>query len=189
MKFLFKLFFTLILVVVIAVGGAAAYIYYSFFNVQPVAEYVHMNSADQITSIEIAKISFEGSIPSPAGMGVITDKEAFLADLNELQCYKGIDINSVGYITESQSLEGIVIHYADGSTEYITPYISVGVLADNSGITGNLYSFKPDEFSKMLEKYKDLYVNPDILDKIPSLDGIELPDDIEIPEGIIPDGN
>ena len=181
MKFLFKLFFTLILVVVIAVGGAAAYLYYSFFNPQP-TEYAHMSSADQITSIEIAEISFASGIPSPAGMGVITDKEAFLADLAELQCYKGIDLNSLGYISNSQSIEGIVIHYADGSTEYITPYLSVGVVGGASSLSGSLYSFNPEEFGAMLDEYKDLYVED--FDNIKITDGIEIPDDFEIPEDI-----
>ena len=188
MKFLFKLIFKLLLLVVV-VAAALGFLYVKFFNPQP-ADYPYLNSVDQIKSIEIAEISFEGGSPSPTGIGVITDKEAFINDLNQLQCSKGLDLNSIGVLSSNQSIEGIVIHYQDGTSQIITAYISVNIGAESSG----LYSFDVEEFSEMLDEYKDLYTEDiDGLNKFPSLDGIEIPDldGIEIPDldGIeIPDG-
>ena len=186
MKFLIKLFLTLVLLVVIVVGGAAAYLYFSFVNPTP-AEYAHISTADQVTSIELAEISFENGIPQPTGIGVITDKEAFLADLDELQCYKGLDLNSLDYWTESKSVEGIVIHYADGSSEIITAYVSINKKDGQTSLFAadgkTIYSFNPEEFSSMLDEYKDLYITEGS-DKIPGLDGIEIPDDFEIPDDL-----
>lgn len=174
----------IIIIPLLIVGGALAFIYFSFFNPQP-AEYVYVNPADQITSIEIAEISFANGEPTPTGIGVITDKEAFLADFEELECNKGIDLNSLSYISGSQSIEGIVIHYADGSTEIITAYVSLGLKQSESvGLSSSLYSFDPEEFGEMLDEYKDLYVNPEDLENLPNLDGVEIPEDIEIPEDL-----
>ena len=191
MKFIFTLLLIFILIPVIVVGGAVAFIYFSFFNPQP-AEYAYMNPADQITSIEIAEISFADGNPTPTGIGFITDKEAFIADLNELECNKGINVSSLQHLSSDQKIEGIVIHYQDGSFEIITAYLSVGMEEGAANLSGGLYSFDVDEFEDMLDEYKDLYTeNLDDLNKIPDLDGVEIPDveipedleDVEIPEG------
>ena len=171
MRFLFRLIISLILITMLIVGAIAFVIYNTFFNPTPV-EYSYMNPADQITSIEIAEVSFAEGVPSTTGVGYITDKEAFISDLNEVQCYSGINLGTVPHLIEDKKIDGIVIHYADGSSEIITAYLSIGVAENSTGISGDMYSFDVKAFNELFNEYKDLFVD---LDQIPNLDGVELP--------------
>lgn len=183
-KLILKPIFKLIFTVILLVGIIAALLYFAFFNTKP-AEYPYQNTVDQITSIEIAEISFENGTPAPTGMGIITDKEGFIADLNEIDCNQGIEISSAIHIANNKKFEGIIITYADGRKEIITAYISYGQSHEETNMFGSLYSFDLEQFDALLDEYKDLYVEtdgnllPDLGDiELPDLDGIELPEDL-----------
>ena len=182
MRALFSLILILLLVFVILVGGVLAILYVSFFN-QTAAEYPFLNDASQIVSIEYAKFTYgdEGLVPEK--VGVIVQTENFFNELSQTtDCHTGISLDNLKKLIDGKPIEGVVINYADGSFDFITPYLCVNSNYNPKGamdlLNTKIYGFDEEQFALILDKY--LYA-------------IEIPEgwdgNIEnLPDGGIPDG-
>ena len=191
MRALFTLLIALVLIVVILVGGAFALIYFTLFNVTP-AEYPFLNDASQIVSIEYAKFTYgdEGLVPEK--VGVIVQTENFFNELSQTtDCHTGISLDNLKTLIDGKPIEGVVINYADGSFDFITPYLCVNSNYNPKGamdlLNTKIYGFDEEQFALILDKYVYAIELPEDFDG----DFDNLPDDFDgnlddIPDGLIP---
>lgn len=162
MKKLLSLIICLILIPVLILGGALAAVYFTYFNPQP-AEYSYLNPVEEIVSIEFAEVSFTDGNVSANGIGFIEDIEGFMDDLNSLDCHEGLSIDAIVTLVKTQEADGLVINYADGSYEIITPYVCVNselsIQSVEDVLNMNIYGYDVEQFKNMLEGYKELYLD------------------------------
>ncbi len=156
MKALFTFILVLFLILVMVVGGVAAILYVSFFNIQP-AEYSFLNDESEIVSIECAKFTFTSEGLVPDKVGVVFDKENFMKDLKAIDCHTGISISKFTDVINGKAMNGVVINYADGSFDFITPYICINSTYNPQGVVDLLntkvYGFDEVKFAELVDKY------------------------------------
>ena len=175
-RLLLSLISLILLLPLIVCGCLAAYVYFTYIQVQP-AEYSFVHEASEIKSIEFARFVFSENGLAPTKAGIIEDTEAFITDLKSIDCHTGMSGAAFKALANGESIDGVIINYNDGSTEFITPYICVNSAFHPESITELLgvrvYGFDNAAFGQLLDKYGDGIsqddVNDfeDIIDQIP----------------------
>ena len=124
MRALFTLILVLILIPIILIGGLAALLYFTYFDVQP-AQYPFLHDVSQVQSIEYARFVFSDDGLTPEKVGIVLDTEGFMQDLKATDCHTGIEVNEFMDLINGQPIDGVVINYTDGSFDFITPYLCI----------------------------------------------------------------
>ena len=155
-RLLLSLISIILMLPLIICGIFAAGIYFTYIQVQP-AEYTMLHETGEIESIKFATFSFgeNGLVANEAG--IITDTEAFVNDLKEIECHTGITGEGIKTLVNGQVMDGVIINYKDGKFEFITPYICVNNGFNPQSISDLLsvrvYGFDKEEFHDLLENY------------------------------------
>lgn len=175
MRALFTLILVIILIPVILLGGIAAMLYYTYFDVQP-AQYPFFHEESEIQSIEYARFVFgdEGLVPEK--VGIVLDTEGFMNDLKASNCHTGIEVNQFFDLTNGQPLDGVIINYKDGSFDFITPYLCINSTYNPKGVIDLLntkvYGYDDAEFAELIDKY-GLEISEDILEDFENMEDLE----------------
>ena len=158
MKHILALLLCLILVPTIVLGGLAGIVYFTFFNPTP-TEYPLLHSVEDVVSVEYAHVKLvEGELQG-VGLGYVEDIDAFMTDFLSVDCYDGISYNSVSKITsDSITIDGFIINYADGSYEIVSIYISANSTLSVDSLADlfkqKFYSFDQEGFKSLIDTYK-----------------------------------
>ncbi len=157
MKSLIKLIVALILIPLILVGSMGAILYFTYFNVQPTAQYTFLQDEGQIQSIECARFTFSEEGLTPEKVGIVLDTDAFMTDLNAIECHTGIDVNDFKNLVNGQTVDGVIINYTDGSFDIVTPYICVNSTFNPTTIAEllgtKIYGFEKASFAALIDQY------------------------------------
>ena len=172
-RLLLSLISIILLLPLIICGCLAAVIYFTYVQVQP-AEYTLLHEASEIESIDFARFTFGENGLTADKVGVISDKEAFVKDLYEIECHTGITGSGFQTLFNGEPMEGVIITYTDGKFEFLTPYLCVNNGFNPQSIAELLsvrvYGFEKEGFHELLEKH-GIGVEKDdldgVLDKIP----------------------
>ena len=158
MKALLTALLIIILIPVLVIGVALGAVVYILSAPTPL-DYPYMHPAEDISSIEFAEISINGGEIDVNGIGFITDREALIEDINNLQRNSKHMTDIFKNVANMKELEGIVINYNDGSFEIITAYVNLkSAGAGTTDFEIDVYLFDMDAFGAMLDEYKSLYV-------------------------------
>jgi hypothetical protein len=135
----------------------AGYIYDNYYKPVP-TEYEFMRAEEEICSVEYAIVSFgeDGSVNAER-VNFVENMASFVAELKEIDCYKGIPLDSIKNLYDVKTLSGFVINYTDGSFEVITPYFCVNSDLKISKIedllSADLYCFDKESIFNLINKY------------------------------------
>ena len=144
---------------VIGVGAAGTYAYYTYFLPRP-AEFEFLAPITESTQIEVVSVTnLYGDSYELKPLSKIADTEAFLADFSALECTKGLSAESIEAAESLKSFKAIRITYADGSYEVITAYGNLDSSLFSPDITfdelikKDYYFFDLAEFEALIDKY------------------------------------
>ncbi len=165
MRALFTLILVLILIPIILIGGLAALLYFTYFDVQP-AQYPFLHDVSQVQSIEYARFVFSDDGLTPEKVGIVLDTEGFMQDLKATDCHTGIEVNEFMDLINGQPIDGVVINYTDGSFDFITPYLCINSKYNPKGVVDLLntkvYGYDDVKFAALIDKY-GIEISEDIL--------------------------